>query len=99
MQLTMSSRGNPDFRENPQDELSQALTIEVNSWQEASAARETCSASVTIQAAAIGATGRFIPGNNLRIQLDKTMISPLYKFERDNFCLPASVSMMNANNR
>lgn len=40
MQLTMSSRGNPDFRENPKDEMSPALTVEVNSWQEASAACE-----------------------------------------------------------
>jgi hypothetical protein len=38
MQLNMSSRGNPDFRENPNDALSPIIVSEVASWQEASAA-------------------------------------------------------------
>ena len=38
LQLTMSSRGNPDFRENPNDALSATIIIEVANWQAASQA-------------------------------------------------------------
>jgi len=36
----LSSRGNPDFRENPNDALSPTISIEVAGWQAASAAWE-----------------------------------------------------------
>lgn len=38
MQLTMSSRGNPDFDENPAQAFSPTLTISVSTFEEASAA-------------------------------------------------------------
>ena len=38
MQLTMSSRGNPDFDEDPAQALSPTLTISVSTFEEASAA-------------------------------------------------------------